>query len=167
MKSGGRACFEMPEWSFKVTFAPSTFSKYLATAFVSRKLGAWRFHRTISSPMAAPRWLSDSQQASPGRHSVQRLVGSSEFPRVLAAVLPGASNHSLGFAFRHSSDASPVLLAHVVIDLDSAWIQPIPSVPFAAGDPISDVSLRIKVIAFESSPLTRPESLSAVMQRPA
>src|SRR6266487_5456019 len=87
-------------------------------------------------------WPSETPElatAPRGRRPAVRLVGSSlDFPRVLAAVLPRASNHSLGFAFGHPSNAGPVFLAYFVIDLDNAWIQSIPPVLLAPGDPISD-----------------------------
>ena len=95
------------------------------------------------------------------------LAGSSDFPRLLAAVLPGASNHSLDSVFRHPSNAGPVLLAHVVVDLDNAWIQSILPVLLAPGDPISDFSLRIKIVAFETGRVARLENLFAVIQRSA
>jgi len=60
------------------------------------------------------------------------LADSLDLSRFFATILAGASNHTLIFSIRHPPDLRPVLLAHVLVDLDRAWIKSIPPVSLAA-----------------------------------
>jgi hypothetical protein len=90
-------------------------------------------------------------------------VGILHLPCILAAVLSWTSNDFPIIAFGHVPNLAPIFHTHVIVYCDGTWMQTVASVLFAPGNPVSDLSLDIEIIAFETGPVARFEGLAAVV----